>query len=95
VNGLPTIAVLVAGLALAWALGGVALRLGGALAFWAGLAGLLAGDGAAAALVVLAGALAWLLGQCHRLLRHGETRSPLARAIFGALSGLVGHGDRP
>jgi hypothetical protein len=94
VNGLPTIAALVAGLALVWALGGLALRLGGALAFWAGLAGLLAGDGAAAALVVLAGALAWLLGQCHRLLRHGEMRSPLARAILGTLSGLVSRGDR-
>lgn len=81
-------------LCLCWVFGGLVLRLGGALAFWAGLAGLLAGDGAVVALIVLAGVLAWLLGQCHCLLRHGEMRSPLARTILRTLSGLVSRGDR-
>jgi hypothetical protein len=91
----PTFGALALALCMCWVFGGLALRIGGALAFWAGLAGILAGDGAAAAFVLLTGALAWLLGQCHRLLRHGETRSPLARAILGTLSGLLSHGDRP
>jgi hypothetical protein len=90
----PLLEVFALALCLCWVFGGVALRLGGALAFWAGLAGLLAGDAAVGALVVLAGVLAWLLGQCHCLLRHGELRSPFARAVLGTLSGLIGRGDR-
>jgi hypothetical protein len=81
-------------LCLCWMLGGIALRLGGALAFWAGLVGLLATGAADALLLALVGGLAWLLGQGHHLLRRGYVRSPLARAILGTLSGLVGHGDR-
>jgi hypothetical protein len=50
VNGVPMTAALVAGLARSRALGGLALRLGGTLSFWAGLAGLLAGGGAIGAL---------------------------------------------
>lgn len=94
-TGLPMLAALAMALCLCWAFGGLALRLGGALGFWAGLVGLLASGEAIGALVALVGGLAWLLGQGHRLICHGEVRSPLARGILGTLAGLVGRGDRP
>jgi hypothetical protein len=94
VIGLPMLAALALALCLIWTLGDLALRLGGALAFWAGLIGLLADGDAAGALVALVGGLAWLLGQGLLLLRHGTPRSPLARAILAAFGGRVGRGGR-
>ncbi|MBS1892634.1 MAG: hypothetical protein JST59_15155 [Actinobacteria bacterium] len=93
-TGLPMLAALAMALCLFWAFGGLALRVGGALAFWAGLVGFLAGGKAIGALVALVGAFAWLLGQGHRLLRTGGVRSALAGRILGTLSGLIGRGDR-
>ena len=76
-------------LALAWALGGLALRAGGALVFWVGLIGLAATGDPQAIIVALAGALVWLAGQAHFALRHGAAKSPLARALLAALAALV------
>lgn len=70
---------------LLWVLGGLVLRLGGALVFWAGLVGLLARGEAAGLLVALLGGLIWLTGQGHHLLRHGGVRSPLAQAMLRPL----------
>jgi len=76
-------------LALAWALGGLALRTGGALVFWVGLLGLAATGDPQAIPVAAAGGLAWLAGQAHFALRHGAAKSPLARALLAALATLV------
>lgn len=76
-------------LALAWTLGGLALRAGGALVFWAGLLGLAATGDPQAITVALIGALAWLVGQAHFAFRHGAAKSPLARALLAGLAALL------
>lgn len=80
-----TLGVVAIALALAWKLGGLALRVGGALVFWIGLLGLAATGNPQAITVALVGALAWLVGQAHFALRHGGTKSPLARVLLAAL----------
>lgn len=87
-TGTPTLLAVVIALSLLWTLGGLALRLGGALVFWAGLIGFLATGDLAGPPVALLGALVWLAGQGHRALRHGGVPSPLARVLLGALPGL-------
>ncbi len=77
----------------AWTLGGLVLRLGGALAFWAGLLGLLAGAGADGALVALLGAVAWVLGHLHHAFRRGDVRRTVARLILARLEGLISRRD--
>jgi hypothetical protein len=76
-------------LALSWALGGLALRAGGALVFWVGLLGLTATGDPQAIIVALVGGLVWLAGQAHFALRHGAAKSPLARALLAALAALL------
>ncbi len=84
-SALGTIAIV---LLLVWTLGGVALRVGGALLSWASLLGLAVTGDASGLLVGLVGAILWLAGQGHHALRHGAARSPLARAIFAAVASL-------
>jgi hypothetical protein len=84
-SALGTIAIV---LLLAWTLGGVLLRVGGALVLWAGLLGLALTGDANGLLMVLMGGLAWLVGQAHYLLRHGDAKSPLADSIFNAAAGF-------
>jgi len=84
-SALGTIAVV---LVLAWTLGGIALRLGGALVFWAGLLGLVATGDPDGLLVAFLGALVWLAGQGHHALRHGSAGSPLAGLIFAGAASL-------
>ncbi len=94
-TGSPTIAALALTLALFWMFGGLALRLLGALAFWAGLIGLLGTGDATEALVALVGGVAWLLGQVHYAARHGGARSALAGRVLNGMAGLVRRRDRP
>jgi hypothetical protein len=35
------------------------------------------------------GGLAWLVGQAHYVLRHGDAKSPLAASIFDAAAALL------
>jgi hypothetical protein len=84
-SALGTIAVV---LILTWTLGGLALRLGGALVFWVGLLGLAVTGDPNGLLVAFLGALAWLGGQGHHALRHGATRSPVAGLIFAGAASL-------
>lgn len=93
-TGLPMLAALVLAVGLCWVFGGLALRLGGALAFWGGLIGLLATGDADGMLVALIGGVAWLLGQIHHAARHGGAKGPLASAIISGLAGLVRRRDR-
>lgn len=86
-TGVPLLAPLA--LALSWMLGGIALRLVGGLAFWAGLVGPLVTGEVDGALVALVGGLVWLLGHFRHALRHGDARSSLARTILGSLAGLL------
>jgi hypothetical protein len=76
---------------LSWTFGGVALRLGGALVFWAGLLGLVVTGDGNGLLVAFLGALAWLAGQGHHALRHGAAKSPLADLIFAGAASLWRH----
>ena len=85
-SALGTIAIV---LLLAWAFGGVLLRVGGALVLWAGLLGLVLTGNANGLLMVLMGGLAWLVGQAHYALRHGDAKSPLAASIFDAAAALL------
>lgn len=87
-SALGTIAVF---LIAAWTLGGIALRLGGALVFWAGLLGLVVIGDPNGLLVAFLGALAWLAGQGHHVLRNGSPRSPLADLIFAGAASLWRH----
>lgn len=93
-TGAPVLLAVAVALGLLWVLGGLALRLGGALAFWAGLIGLVAGGGAVGALVALLGAVAWTAGQAHHALRHGGVRGSLARRALDALAGAPRRRDR-
>ncbi len=85
---LSTLATIAALLLAAWTLGGVALRLGGAIVFWVGLLGLVVTGEANGLLVAFLGALAWLAGQGHHALRHGAVTSPLADLIFAGAASL-------
>lgn len=60
-TGLPAVAGLILAFSVFWVIGGFALRLGGALAFWAGLAG--ASRAAGSLAVALVGGSVWLLGR--------------------------------
>lgn len=84
-SALGTIAVV---LIAAWTFGGVALRLGGVLVFWAGLLGLVVTGDALGILVSFLGVIAWLAGQGHHALRHGAAKSPLADLIFAGAASL-------
>lgn len=65
-----------------WLLGGLLLRMGGAILALGGIAALaLAGD-PQALVCVGAGAALWLAGHWHYALRHHEYKSPLARYVF-------------
>jgi hypothetical protein len=92
-TGVPLLVAAV-GLGLLWTLGGLALRLGGALAFWTGLVGFLIGGGTVGALVAVLGALAWTAGQAHHALRHGAARGPLGRRVLDGLAGAAHRRDR-
>jgi hypothetical protein len=92
-SALGTIAI---ALVLVWALGGLALRLGGALLSGAGLLGLAVTGDASGLLVGFVGALLWLAGQGHHALRHGAAKSPLARSVFAAVASFWRRGrERP
>jgi hypothetical protein len=70
----------------AWTLGGIALRLGGAVIALAALVGLsLTGD-ASGLLVFALGASLWLAGHLHFRLRHGAFKSALAERLCLAAS---------
>jgi hypothetical protein len=73
-------------LVLIWTFGGLALRLGGALILWVGLAGLATIGNPNALWLVAVGGLAWLGGQGHYMLRHGAAKSPLAQLLFEAVA---------
>lgn len=73
-------------LVLVWTFGGLALRLGGALIVWVGLAGLATTGNPNALWLVAVGALAWLGGQGHYALRHGAAKSSLAQLLFDAVA---------
>lgn len=70
----------------AWLLGGLVLRVGGALLLFGGAVGLAAAGNANGLLVVALGAALWLAGHLHYALRHGAWKSALAGRI---LEGLV------
>jgi hypothetical protein len=74
-------------LAGAWLLGGALLRGLGTSAVLAGLALAAARGGGGGLLLAALGAVAWLLGQGHHLLRHGEPAGPLGRGLEGLLPG--------
>ena len=65
-----------------WLLGGVVLRVGGALLVWGGLLSTAASGSPSAALLTVLGALAWLAGQWAYAARFHFFRSPLARRVF-------------
>lgn len=92
--GLPTLAALLLALGVCWVFGGPALRIGGGLAFWVGLIGVLATGNADGALVALIGGLAGLLGQVNHAARHGGAKGLLASELLGGLAGLVRRRDR-
>ncbi len=81
---LSTLGTLAIVLVLVWTFGGLALRLGGALTLWVGLAGLATTGDPNALWLVAVGGLAWLGGQGHYALRHGAAKSPLAQRLFEA-----------
>ncbi|HEX3391581.1 MAG TPA: hypothetical protein VHS55_03370 [Solirubrobacteraceae bacterium] len=65
-----------------WLLGGVVLRVGGALLAFGGLLCTAMTGSPSAALLTVLGALAWLAGHWLYAVRHHEYASPLARRIF-------------
>lgn len=65
----------------AWVLGGIALRLAGAVIALAGLLGLSLRGEAGGILVFLLGACLWLAGHLHFRLRHGAFKSALAERL--------------
>ncbi len=65
-----------------WFMGGVFLRVGGALFFLVGVISLIALGNAFGIFIVLIGAASWLAGHWHFALRHHEYKSPLAERIF-------------
>lgn len=66
-----------------WVFGGLALRIGGLLIFFAGTAGLIIGSNPLGILAAAIGAGCWLSGHWLYAFRHQEFKSPLARQIFG------------
>jgi hypothetical protein len=65
-----------------WLLGGVVLRVGGALLAYGGLVSTAATGSPGTAIATLAGGMAWLAGHWLYALRHHEYASPLARRVF-------------
>lgn len=63
-------------------MGGVFLRVGGALFFLLGVIGLIALGDIFGIFIALIGAASWLAGHWHFALRHHEYKSPLAERIF-------------
>ena len=78
---LSTVGILILALICAWAFGGIALRLGGSLIAFVGLAGLSLGGEASGILVFAFGACPWLAGHLHFRLRHGAFKSVLAERL--------------
>lgn len=76
-----------------WMWGGVVLRVGGALMFFVGVAGLIGVTGVDGFVPILFGSVMWFLGQLHHRLRHGTVKSPHARTLFGEVEGR--RGGRP
>jgi hypothetical protein len=70
------------GLILVWVLGGIALRAGGLLFIFGGGLSMARDPHGGALIVLVLGALCWLLGHLHYALRHHEFKSPLARYLF-------------
>lgn len=79
---LPALGMIVVVLITAWTFGGIALRFGGGLVFWVGLVGLVVTGDRDGLLVAFLGALAWLAGRGHRILRHGAAGT-LGGPAFG------------
>ncbi len=65
-----------------WLLGGLLLRIGGAVPAFAGVAVLALTGDPEALLAVAIGAALWLAGHWHYALRHHEYKSRLARHVF-------------
>lgn len=65
-----------------WFLGGVFLRVGGAILAFVGVVSLATLANPAALLLVVLGFGMWLAGHWHFALRHHEYKSPLAQRIF-------------
>jgi hypothetical protein len=65
----------------AWAIGGIALRLGGALLALAGLLGLSLSGDANGILVFALGTCLWLAGHVHFRLRHGFFKSVAPESV--------------
>jgi hypothetical protein len=65
-----------------WMLGGIVLRVGGALVVAGGLLSTAATGSPAAALLTVLGGLAWLAGQWLFAVRHKYFKSPLAHRVF-------------
>ena len=65
-----------------WLLGGVALRVGGAMLAAVGLLSTATTSSLSAALLAAIGAFAWLAGHWLFAVRHHYFRSPLARRVF-------------
>lgn len=65
-----------------WTLGGPLLRIGGVLLIAVGLLSTAGTGSPTAALLTVAGALAWLAGHWLFAVRHHYYRSPLARRVF-------------
>jgi hypothetical protein len=78
---LSVIGVLTLALLCAWTLGGIALRLGGAVIALAGLVGLSLTGNASSVIVLILGACLWLAGHHHFRLRHGAYKSALAERL--------------
>lgn len=69
-------------LLIAWVLGGLLLRVGGALLALAGLVGVAVSGDASGLPVSALGLVLWLAGHWQYALRHQELKSPLARQVF-------------
>jgi hypothetical protein len=65
-----------------WIFGGFLLRAGGLLLVFTGATVLALSGNANGILVVVIGAVLWLLGHGHYALRHREYKSPLAAYVF-------------
>lgn len=81
-------------LALAWLLGGLVLRVGGALIALAGVLGLATTGDANGPFLLLAGLAAWFAGHWHYALRHQEFKAPLARVLFSRAPAGHRSGDK-
>jgi hypothetical protein len=68
---------------------GLVLRLGGTLAFWAGVAALATTGDPWAIPVAALGAAAWLAGHAHFAFRHGAAKGPTAAFLLAGAAALL------